>query len=367
MNKLGTFLGLLILIAGSYGVYLLFQEKTATAETDEPDVPPQVSVQVGKIQKTTLHGYVRAYGSVELDPGSDRTAPASMRITAPSAGIITDARCVEGQQVNKGDVLFRLDSRIADVTIEKARQAVSFAEKNFERQQKLREIEGTSDKLYQGAQQALEAARAELASAQTQRTLLAVPAPFSGTIVRVSAQVGETVNMAQDLAELRDLKRVIVTAPVPNREIARLKLDLPVEIETGLSVAGSTTATLNVTGTLNYIDPQVNPLNDTVPVHITLPAGSGLRPGQFVAMRIAYEEHPDCLAIPEEGIVTTPEGETVISVVEDDRAIKRAVKPGLRENGLVEITGDGIKEGTPVVTVGAYGLPEQTRIRVIGQ
>ncbi|HPS02643.1 MAG TPA: efflux RND transporter periplasmic adaptor subunit, partial [Candidatus Sumerlaeota bacterium] len=106
MNKLGTFLGLLILIAGSYGVYLLFQEKTATAETDEPDVPPQVSVQVGKIQKTTLHGYVRAYGSVELDPGSDRTAPAGMRITAPSAGIITDARCVEGQQVNKGDVLF---------------------------------------------------------------------------------------------------------------------------------------------------------------------------------------------------------------------------------------------------------------------
>lgn len=367
MNKLGTFFGLIILIAGSFGVYRLFQEQPAAGEAAEPEPATLVAVQVAQIQKTTLHGYVRAYGAVELDPGSGKTAPASMRITAPSGGIITEAQCAEGQQVKKGDVLFRLDSRLTDQTIEKARQAVSFAEKNFERQQKLRKIEGTSDKLYLEAQQALEAARAELASAQTQRTLLAVSAPFSGTIVRLSAKAGETVNMAQDLAELRDLKRVVVTATVPSREIARLKLGQPVEIDTGMLAGSSTTATLNVTGTLSYLDPQVNIQNDTVTVRAAVPAEADLRPGQFVTLRIAYEAHPGCLAMPEEGVVVTPEGQTVIAVVQGDTAARRAVKPGLREGGLVEIAGEGLKEGTSVVTVGAYGLPEQTKIRVVGQ
>ncbi|MCL5270447.1 MAG: efflux RND transporter periplasmic adaptor subunit [bacterium] len=378
MNRLGTFIGLIILLAGAFGVYSLFQDKPAAEEAAEPEIATQVAVQVAKVQKADLHGYVRAYGTVELDPGDGKSAPASVRITAPSAGIITEARCAEGQQVKKGDILFRLDSRIADVSIEKARQAVSFAEKNFARQQKLRAIQGTSDKLYLEAQQALEAARAELAGAQTQRTLLAVVAPFSGTIVSLDAKVGETVNMAQDLAELRDLKRMVVSATVPSREVGRLKLGQVAEIDTGMlpgvsaadADAGaddSTTETRKLSATLDYIDPQLNPENDTVTVRTAVPAGSDLRPGQFVAMRIAYEEHVGCLAMPEEGVVVTPEGQTVVALVEGDMAVKKTVRAGLRDGGLVEIAGDGIKEGASVVTVGAYGLPEKTKIRIVGQ
>ena len=367
MNRLGTFIGLIILVGGAAGVYRLFQERPAAEEDPEAKVVTEVAVHVARVQKATLHGYVHAYGVVELDPGSDKTAPASVRITAPSAGIITEAKCVEGQQVRKGDVLFRLDSRIADATIEKARQAVTFAEKSFERQQKLRKIEGTSEKLFLEAQQALEAARAELASAQTQRTLLAVAAPFSGTIVHLDAKAGETVNMADELAVLRDLKRVVVTATVPSREVARLRLGQAAAIDTGLPADHSTTQTRTVKAALDYIDPQVNPQNDTVTVRATVPVGSELRPGQFVAMHVAYEEHADCLAMPEEGVVVTPEGATVIAIVQGDKALKREVKPGLREGGLVEIAGEGIAEGTTVVTAGAYGLPEETRIRVEGQ
>jgi hypothetical protein len=40
---------------------------------------------------------------------------------------------------------------------------------------------------------------------------------------------------------------------------------------------------------------------------------------------------------------------------------------GLHEGGLVEIQGEGLKEGMAVVTVGTYGLPDKTKIRIIGQ
>jgi len=41
------------------------------------------------------------------------------------------------------------------------------------------------------------------------------------------------------------------------------------------------------------------------------------------------------------------------------------VQVGLRDGDLVEISGDGIAEGATVVTVGAYGLPKETKIRVL--
>ena len=57
----------------------------------------------------------------------------------------------------------------------------------------------------------------------------------------------------------------------------------------------------------------------------------------------------------------------LIAVVEGDNALQRPVKAGLRDGGLVEVEGDGLKEGDTVVTVGAYGLPKATKVKIAGQ
>jgi hypothetical protein len=43
------------------------------------------------------------------------------------------------------------------------------------------------------------------------------------------------------------------------------------------------------------------------------------------------------------------------------------VKVGIRDNGLVEVEGEHVREGTAVVASGAYGLPDRTRIRQISR
>jgi membrane fusion protein (multidrug efflux system) len=91
----------------------------------------------------------------------------------------------------------------------------------------------------------------------------------------------------------------------------------------------------------------------------------GLRPGQFVKVRFVYVEKNDCLVVPEESLVTTTDGRTVIAVVEGNKAVQKAVQTGLREKGLVQIQGQGISEGMQIVTEGAYGLPPETKIRII--
>jgi membrane fusion protein (multidrug efflux system) len=365
----------------------------AKSETSgEEEVVTEVSVHVGKTTRATLHGYVVAYGTVELDPGSAGHPPASARVASPVAGIVAEACCAEGQRVAKGDVLFRLDSRLADVAIEKAKKTVEFAEQNLERQKKLQKVEGTSAKLYQEAEQQLSAARNDLLTAETQRELLTIKAPLSGTIIHVNARPGESVDLTTVLAELMDLDRLVVTANVPSREAPLLKIGQRVEFfnshaafssptealpahaaapttesKTLAAAETSTAAASSLAGALLFIAPQVDPKTDTVLVRVSVPAKSGLRLGQFLKMRVVYEERKDRLVVPKESVVTDTDSGTLVAVVENDKAVKRPVKVGLREDNLVEIEGEGLKEGMTIVTKGAYGLPNETRIRVIGK
>ena len=81
-------------------------------------------------------------------------------------------------------------------------------------------------------------------------------------------------------------------------------------------------------------------------------------------MRIATTVHTNCLAVPAESVVTDESGKSVIALVTGDEADQMPVQTGLRENGLVEISAPELKVGDTVVTVGAYGLPEKTKITV---
>jgi multidrug efflux pump subunit AcrA (membrane-fusion protein) len=113
-----------------------------------------------------------------------------------------------------------------------------------------------------------------------------------------------------------------------------------------------------------FVSPDVDKDNGTVLVRALLPADSGLRPGQFVPLRIVTAVHTNCLAAPVESVVTDESGKSVIALVKGDEAVQTPVQTGLREDGWVEIEAPGRKAGDPVVTVGAYGLPEKTKISV---
>lgn len=332
---------------------------TTPLRAQEGEKPPtEVAVQVGKVTRTTLRRTLTAYGVIEAEPNSAGRPPASAKLAPAMAGIITEISGVEGQQVKKGDVLFKLDSRAVDAAVTNAEFAVAFATKNSERQQKLISIEGTSEKLMLESEQALNAAKTNLAAAKVQQSLLRGEAPLSGTLVHFIARLGEPADIVTPLAEIVDMDRLVATVHVPRAEAAALKNGQKAALR-------AANGDKPLEGSVSFVSPQVDPLTDTVIVRIMLSVGSGLRPGAFVNAQIVVEEHAGRLAVPRESVYTDNEGRSTLSIVESDTAKQIVVKAGLHDGGLIEVEGAGIKEGATVVTLGSYALPEQTKVRII--
>jgi RND family efflux transporter MFP subunit len=298
-------------------------------------------------------------------------------------------------------------SDVARLTIQKAKGAADLAERNFERQRKLGPEQVTSAKAMEAAENELNAARGDLqaaekqwallkpsaeelaeaiakvreaekalAVARVQRALLKIQSPVAGTIVRVPVNQGEAVDPTKVLVEVVAMDRLAVNATVSARGLGSLKIgqaaDVRVTEAAGTAAAGAAAGAKSapdsgtLRGAVKLIGYQVDRKVDTVQVWVSLPPDASVRPGEFARVSVVADEHADKLAVPLGSLVTDGDGNSVIAVVKGERATRVKVQPGLRDRDVVEIEGEGVTEGDAVVTEGAYGLPNETKVHVIG-
>jgi multidrug efflux pump subunit AcrA (membrane-fusion protein) len=332
MNQKHIIAGIAGILVAGMGVVALVKSRSETPQSGGDEAPPTiVTVQTGALKLATLHGYVQGYGTIEPAPASAEQSAASAPLAAPSAGVVTKVNVIAGQPVTNGEVLMELNSGATTFAL---------AEQELARQKELFAQQNTSLK--------------NLQDAEAQLALLRVTAPLAGTVVRVNVKPGQAVDGSTVVAEVMDLNRLAVSAEIPAAEAESLKVDEEAQV---LADPPETT-------TLSFVSPDVDKNNGTVLVRALLPANSGLRPGQFVPLRIVTAVHTNCLAAPDESVVTDESGKSIIALVKGDEAMQMPVQTGLRENGWIEITAPELKAGDAVVTVGAYGLPEKTKISV---
>jgi membrane fusion protein (multidrug efflux system) len=356
MTKRRLLTGLVILVVAVAAAVLLVKAFGPKSEEEE-EIVTDVGVHVGEIVKATLRRYVTAYGTVEPEPPAAGRPAGGAVVAAPVGGILDRIACVEGQAVAAGALLFKLDTRLAEVAVTKAAKAVETAAQTYERQKKLLTAEATSQKTLQQAELELATAKSELLAAQTELAFLEIRAPIAGTVVRIEAHLGQEVEPNAPLAEIIAMDRLAVAAQVTVRDAAELKAGQTVEW-TGVSAAP---------GRVLVVGRDVDPKTGTALVVASVPPGAGFKPGQFLSIRIVSEERHGVLAVPEEALTSTSVGgdSGVIVLVEGGKAVPRAVKAGLRESGLVEVEGEGLKEGLPIVTAEAYSITQETKIHIL--
>jgi multidrug efflux pump subunit AcrA (membrane-fusion protein) len=214
-----------------------------------------------------------------------------------------------------------------------------------------------------GHKEALKAASGQLTSAKgkylgatAQVAYSEIRSPIDGVVTDRPNYPGEMPAPGTPLLTIMDTSQVIARAHIPQEEAAVLERGDPATI--------SSLENGEVAAKVTLVSPALDPNSTTVEVWVQgANPESKLRPGATVNVSIVARTLPNAVVIPVAALLKTPEGEATVMVAgADGRAHQQAVETGIRHQDEVQVT-KGLKPGDAVITAGAYGLPDNTKIR----
>jgi len=286
-------------------------------------------------------------------------------VSAKIQGRLAELKVEEGSRVREGQLLARLESADYEAQVSRARAQLERAQADLaENQRQLRLAEGLArenvlarDQLEAAqsrvriAEAGVSQARADLDYAQAALRNTRILAPFTGTVVKKMAEVGESVapippgvNLSTSsgaVVALADLDTLEVEADVAESNVARLGPEQPAEatveafpdrryravLRQVIPTADRTKATVQVKVTILDKDRNLKP---EMSAKVTF-----LERAQAAGAGGSAPETP-VVAIPVEALVTR-EGKPVVFEVVDGKARQRAVLTGPTRQGQVVV------------------------------
>ena len=216
-----------------------------------------------------------------------------------------------------------------------------------------------------GKQQALKSAAGQLESAkgkymgaEAQLSYSEIRSPIDGVITDRPLYPGEMAAAGTPLITVMDISSVIAKGHIPQNDAAALK----VGDKGTMTVPGIEQP---IEGKVTVVSPALDPNSTTVEVWLeTKNPKHALKPGTSVQLSITAETIKDALVVPASSVITTPDGGTAVMLAgSDGLAHQKAVKLGIRTGNDVQIL-EGVTASDKVVSSGAYGLPDKTKIKI---
>ena len=304
--------------------------------------PPPMPVEVAVALRDTVVDAIAATGQIEAIQAID--------LRPEVEGRIVDILVREGQEVEKGTPLFKVDD--AELRAQVARAA---ADRDLARQA----LERTKQLIAQNASSAadLEKAEATARGADAQLELLqirldrsVVRAPFAGVVGRRYVSLGDYVNSATKLTAVHTVTPQYAVLEVPERYASQLRRGQLVSFQVA-ALPGR-----NFSGEVIFVDPVVELPARTILIKAVVPnPRRELASGMFIEARLATAIRPNAVVVPEDAILPL-QGATFVWVVKDGKADRRQVTLGVRTAGWAEILGGGVEPGDQVVVGGIERL-----------
>ena len=202
----------------------------------------------------------------------------------------------------------------------------------------------------------LESAQGKYQGAEAQLGYSDIRSPINGVVTDRPLYPGEMAAAGTPLLTVMDVSQVVARAHIPQQSAALLKVGDKAEV----SVPGFDNA---FPAKVTVISPAVDPGSTTVEVWVALKNyGERLKPGTTAQIAMVAKSVPDALVIPAASLLTAPDGTVSVMLAgTDGYAHQTVVKAGIREGGHVQIV-EGLQAGDKVVSSGAYGLPDKSKI-----
>lgn len=360
-----------ILVAGGLAAYVSSDIRAKEGRKAAPKGPPPVPVTVADVVQESVPIRFAAIGNVE--------AYLTVALKARVDGQIVAVNFREGEEVAKGDVLFRIDARPYEATLRQAeanalrdraasdqarsqeRRYAELLEKNFISKEAYAQIRTNAET----AQASVKASRAALDNARLNLEYCTIRSPLDGYVGRVLLQAGNLVkaNDVNPLVVINQVKPIYVNFAVPEQNlpaIRKYQALAPLRVD----VAAPDPSAAPITGQLIFVDNAVDPSTGTIRMRAQFEnSNAALWPGQFVNINLQLYEQPDAIVIPSQAVQTGPQGQYVYVVGPDLVAEVRRIEVQSAD-GERAIVAKGLAKGERVVTRGQLRLGAKTRVQV---
>jgi membrane fusion protein, multidrug efflux system len=283
----------------------------------------------------------------------------STAIRPEISGMVADIRFSEGDRVKQGQVLLSIDAREVRAELRDARARFELAEQELSRHESLFGNGFISAAELDRARAEHQRAGAEVERLQVRLDKAQVRAPFSGTVGMREISPGAYITPETIITRVDDLSSLKVDFFVPERHLARVRPGTPIR----LPGHGPDGKEGNSRGEIYFASSSVDRATRAGQVRaIVKNPPPALRPGMFANIELILAQIDDALVVPESAVLSRPDGDFLLMVVEQDGesiVVFRPVRLGLRSRGIVQVMDmDGeLEAGQTIIAAGVGALP----------
>lgn len=340
----------------------------------------EVNYITDEVQRSNLNQIVNATGEI--------SAAQLVDVGAQASGQIKKLYVKLGQQVKKGDLIASIDSttQLNTLNTNKARLdtyraqlvsaqvALRVKQRAFDRERALLAQDATSKADWENAQDALAAAKANVAELRSQirQTQIAIntseadlgytriTAPMDGTVVSIPVEEGQTVNASQNtptIVQLADLSKMLNKMQIAEGDMGKVKAGMSLTFTTLADNTKKRHAKLDVVdpGLTTMSQGSYNTSTDTTDTAIYYYARA-LVPNDDGTLHIGMTTQNNILVKSVKGVLTVSnqaikhrQGKKIVMVLDNNQQVHPVqVETGITDGMRTEIV-KGLKEGDKVV------------------
>lgn len=343
----------------------------AACRDPHPQAPPPVPVAVGHVERRAIPYEIDANGTVE--------PMQTVAVSSQVGGVLMRVAFKEGDEVQRGQVLFQIDPRPFEAALKQAQGALAkdsaqlaTAEQDVQRYAALVEKDYVTPQQYDQVRATAASLRAMVSADQgaveTARLNLeyaTIRAPISGRAGALLVKEGNLVRAnGQTLVVINQIRPILVRFAVPATHLPLIRKygadSLPIHAQAA-SGEGKPSA-----GVLSFIDNAVDTATGTILLKGRFANTDGaLWPGEFVNVALQLYMQQNAVIAPAPAVVQSQQGTYVFVIDQNGTATMRDVTVD-RTVGDLAIIGKGLSGGETVVTDGQLRLTNGSKVQIKG-
>ncbi len=311
---------------------------------------PQIPVVTAPVELATINDKLSAIGTGR--------ANASVTVKPYASGRLTEVLVQSGATVEVGSVIAKLDSEAEQIALDRAKIALSDAEKRMERVQALRSSNTATAVQVTDAELALGNSRLEQREAELNYERRSILAPISGVVGILPVEPGNAVTTDTAIATIDDRSKIIIDFYVPERYAGAIVVGAPVS---AVPIARPNQA---LDGTVSAVDSRLDEKSRTLLVQATIDnRDDTLRAGMSfqIAMTFPGDSYPSVNPL---AIQWGTDG-AFVWAIQDGKAKRTPVRIVQRNTESVLVEAD-IAVGDVVVIEGIHTVREGADLLIAG-